>query len=137
MGPTSHIWYEQLDRVMLRFFPGGGARLIGAKVAADLAIFGPFHLAAFLLWTGIASGQPAHNVAQNIKKEMPPALVADTAFWAPVQIANFSLVPVAYQALIVNLACVADAAFLSYVANNPGAVGKILDRLRLGMPDGN
>ena len=132
IGPLSHVWYEKLDTFMLRAIPGGGARLIAAKVAADLAIFGPIHLAAFLAWTGIAAGEPIRKVADTMRREMLPALAADTAFWAPVQTINFALVPVPQQAVFVNLACVADAAFLSYIGNNPGAIGKLLHRLQRG-----
>ena len=115
---------------MLRAFPAGGARFIGAKVVADLAIFGPIHLGAFLIWTAMAAGEPIGRAANSLRREMLPALAADTVFWAPVQTLNFSLVPLSYQAAFVNLACVVDAAFLSYIGNNPGAISKLFDSLR-------
>ena len=63
---------------------------------------------------------------------MLTALVADTALWAPVRTINFALVPVPQQAVFVNVACVADAAFLSYIGNNPGAIGKLLHKVQHG-----
>ena len=124
IGPLSHYWYEWLDAAALKLIPAGkGPAFIGGKVVADLSVFGPIHLAAFLLWTGVmVSGQSFSEASASLRKEFVTAITADTMFWAPVQTSNFSLVPVKYQALCTNAACVIDAAFLSYVGNHPGAL---------------
>ena len=55
LGPVGHLWYEGLDVFVKRRVPGGGARMVAAKLACDLAVFGPTHLACFLGWSGFWS----------------------------------------------------------------------------------
>ena len=55
LGPVGHLWYEGLDVFVKRRVSGGGARMVAAKLACDLAVFGPTHLACFLGWSGFWS----------------------------------------------------------------------------------
>ena len=49
LGPVGHLWYEGALVVLCeRFIPGGGAATVAAKLAFDLCVFGPAHLACFL-----------------------------------------------------------------------------------------
>lgn len=54
LGPVGHFWYNALDAAVSKALPGGGARMICAKLVADLGLFGPIHLAAFLAWNAAA-----------------------------------------------------------------------------------
>ena len=105
IGPLSHCWYEWLDAAALKLIPRGrGAAFIGTKVVADLAVFGPVHLAAFLLWTGVlVSGQTFREAATSLREEFVTAITADTVFWAPVQTGNFSLVGLLHNQLLCRL----------------------------------
>ena len=150
LGPVGHLWYEGALVVFCeRFIPYGGAAMVAAKLAFDLCVFGPAHLACFLGWSGFWSfppsaspdddaargggRKPAQGGAQNggekrrgeeakgtlkagarertggslraaldrarasVGSDFLSGLVVDTAFWAPVQTANFAFVPVSKQ----------------------------------------
>jgi hypothetical protein len=61
LGPVGHLWYEGALVVFCeRFIPGGGAATVAAKLAFDLCVFGPAHLACFLGWSGFWSFPPAY-----------------------------------------------------------------------------
>lgn len=61
LGPVGHLWYEGLDVFVKRRVPGGGARMVAAKLACDLAVFGPTHLACFLGWSGFWSSSEGNE----------------------------------------------------------------------------
>ena len=188
LGPVGHLWYEGALVVFCeRFIPGGGAATVAAKLAFDLCVFGPAHLACFLGWNGFWSfpqgaseqddaarggggtkpepskrGVDRHREKRrgevsskgkaggrertggefgaaspaplraaldraraSVGTDFLSGLVVDTAFWAPVQTANFALVPVRNQLLFVNVACAVDAAILSWIASHPGALARM------------
>ena len=61
LGPVGHLWYEGALVVFCeRFIPGGGAATVAPKLAFDLCVFGPAHLACFLGWSGFWSFPPAY-----------------------------------------------------------------------------
>lgn len=62
LGPLGHFWYYALDATVSKALPGGGARMIGAKLVADLGLFGPIHLAAFLAWNAAAAATDPRKV---------------------------------------------------------------------------
>ena len=61
LGPVGHLWYEGLDVFVKRRVSGGGARMVAAKLACDLAVFGPTHLACFLGWSGFWSNSEGNE----------------------------------------------------------------------------
>lgn len=154
LGPVGHLWYEGALVVFCeRFIPNGGAAMVAAKLAFDLCVFGPAHLACFLGWSGFWSfprgaspdddaargggggrkpspskgraekrgektrGEEAKGTLKagarertggtlraalsraraSVGSDFLSGLVVDTAFWAPVQTANFAFVPVSKQ----------------------------------------
>ena len=124
LGPLGHVWYNGLDAAVARVLPGGGARMIAAKLVADLGVFGPAHLAAFLAFNAAANATDPRRVPpgdpnpgleaavraakSSIGKDFVPGLVVDTTYWLPVQTVNFAAVPVRHQLAFMNAACVLD-----------------------------
>ena len=140
LGPLGHVWYNGLDAAVARVLPGGGARMIAAKLVADLGVFGPAHLAAFLAFNAAANATDPRRVPpgdpnpgleaavraakSSIGKDFVPGLVVDTTYWLPVQTVNFAAVPVRHQLAFMNAACVLDAAFLSWLGSHSGFLSK-------------
>ncbi|KAH7511922.1 uncharacterized protein LOC107431790 isoform X1 [Ziziphus jujuba] len=126
VGPIGHFWYEGLDkfiRLKLQLQPKS-ARFIAAKVALDGLIFGPFDLLAFFSYMGFATGKSVDEVKEGLKRDFLPALVLEGGVWPIVQVANFRYVPVRYQLLYVNIFCLLDSAFLSWVEQQKDAPWK-------------
>lgn len=117
IGPVGHFWYQGLDNfIRLRLhLQAKSVRFIAAKVAADGIIFGPFDLFVFFTYMGFATGKNTDQVKEGLKRDFLPALMVEGGIWPIVQIANFRYVPVQYQLLYVNMFCLLDSAFLSWI----------------------
>lgn len=118
--------YEGLDkfiRLKLQLMPKS-ARSVATKVAMDSLIFGPIHLFVFFTYMGLSAGKTIPQVKEDLKRNYFPALILEGGVWPVVQIFNFWYVPVKYQLLYVNLFCLLDSAFLSWLEQQKDAPWK-------------
>ncbi|GAU11733.1 hypothetical protein TSUD_74840 [Trifolium subterraneum] len=119
-------WYEGLEKFIslkLKLMPKT-AQSVAAKVAMDCLIFGPVHLFVFFTYMGLSAGKTIPHVKEDLKRNYFPALVLEGGVWPIVQIFNFRYVPVKYQLLYVNLFCLLDSAFLSWLEQQKDATWK-------------
>lgn len=118
--------YDGLDRfIRLRLqLPPNSAKFVAAKVAMDGIIFGPFDLLVFFSYMGFAAGKNVAQVKEDLKRDFLPALILEGGVWPLVQVANFRYVPVRYQLLYVNMFCLLDSAFLSWLEQQKDAPWK-------------
>ncbi|KAB1669606.1 hypothetical protein ES319_1Z029000v1 [Gossypium barbadense] len=126
VGPAGHYWYEGLDRFIklrLQLRPKS-VKFVAAKVAMDGLIFGPFDLFVFFSYMGLSAGKSVPEVKADVKRDFIPALILEGGIWPIVQIANFRYVPVRYQLLYVNIFCLLDSAFLSWIEQQKDAPWK-------------
>ncbi|KAM7260008.1 hypothetical protein ACFE04_015749 [Oxalis oulophora] len=126
VGPVGHFWYEGLDRFLrsrLLMRPNS-VRFVGAKVALDGILFGPLDLLVFFTYMGFSSGKSISQVKDDVKRDFIPALILEGGIWPIVQVANFRFVPVRYQLLYVNLFCLVDSCFLSWLEQQQDAPWK-------------
>ena len=118
--------YEGLDRFIklrLQLRPKS-ARFVATKVAMDGLIFGPFDLFVFFTYMGFSTGKSVAQVKEDVKRDFLPALILEGGVWPIVQVANFRYVPVRYQLLYVNIFCLLDSAFLSWMEQQKDAPWK-------------
>lgn len=118
--------YEGLDR-FLTFrlqYPIKSMRFVAMKVGLDSIIFGPVDLFVFFTYMGFASGKNVSQVKEDVKRDFLPALVVEGGIWPIVQVINFRFVPVRYQLLYVNLFCLLDSCFLSWLDQQQDAPWK-------------
>ncbi|KAG9456085.1 hypothetical protein H6P81_000593 [Aristolochia fimbriata] len=126
VGPIGHYWYEGLDRFIkmrLKLQPKS-ARFVAAKVGLDGLIFGPLDLLVFFSYMGLSNGKNLVQVKEAVKRDFIPAFVLEGGIWPVVQVANFRYVPVRYQLLYVNVFCLVDSAFLSWLEQQQDAPWK-------------
>uniref|UniRef100_A0A5B7B9J1 Putative PXMP2/4 family protein 2 isoform X2 n=1 Tax=Davidia involucrata TaxID=16924 RepID=A0A5B7B9J1_DAVIN len=126
VGPVGHFWYEGLDRfIRLRLqLQPKSVRFVATKVAMDGLIFGPFDLFVFFTYMGFSAGKNVAQVKKDLKRDFLPALVLEGGAWPVLQVANFRFVPVNYQLLYVNVFCLLDSAFLSWLEQQKDAPWK-------------
>lgn len=126
VGPVGHFWYEGLDRfIRLKLqLPPKSPRFVATKVAMDSIIFGPLDLFVFFTYMGFSAGKNVAQVKEDLKRDFLPALVLEGGIWPIVQVANFRYVPVRYQLLYVNIFCLLDSVFLSWVEQQKDAAWK-------------
>ncbi|KAI3982549.1 hypothetical protein MKX01_031288 [Papaver californicum] len=113
VGPIGHYWYEGLDRLIrsrLRF-PPNSLRFVASKIALDGGVFGPIYGISFFSYIGFASGK---NLVE----------VKEAAFGPIIQFINFRYVPLMYQLLYVNMFCLLDSAFMSWIEQQEDAPWK-------------
>lgn len=118
--------YEGLEKFIshkLQLMPQT-ARSVATKVAMDGLIFGPVHLFVFFSYMGLSAGKTIPEVKEDLKRNYFPALVLEGGVWPIVQVFNFRYVPVKYQLLYVNLFCLLDSAFLSWLEQQKDAAWK-------------
>ncbi|XP_042498088.1 protein Mpv17 isoform X4 [Macadamia integrifolia] len=126
VGPVGHFWYEGLDRfIRLRLhLQPNSMRFVATKVAMDGIIFGPLDLFVFFSYMGLSMGKSIDQVKEDVKRDFLPALILEGGIWPLVQVANFRFVPVRYQLLYVNVFCLLDSAFLSWLEQQQDAPWK-------------
>lgn len=90
-------------------------RMIGFKLLADTIIFDPAYLALFFTATTLLEGGRWSEVRGKLREELMHTWAVDVAVWLPIQTANFRLIPVMYQPLIVQSCNIGWNAYLSYV----------------------
>lgn len=126
VGPVGHLWYEGLERFVIHGLQlrANSVRFIATKVACDCLLFGPIHLVAFFTYMGLMSGRPWEKVKRDVERDFIPTYMTEGLGWGFVQVANFRLVPVRHQLLFVNVFCLLDSAFLSWVKHQDDAPWK-------------
>jgi protein Mpv17 len=92
---------------------------LATKVAADQFIFEPPSLLLFFATHNFLQGRDLATLSNALKDEFVTVFKTDCALWIPLQVFNFSLVPVLWQPLLINSVCIAWTAFLSYVQSKP------------------
>ncbi|GBG30321.1 Protein SYM1 [Hondaea fermentalgiana] len=110
VGPTLHVWYGYL-----------GTRIAGRSLAAtikrvvlDQAVFTPLFLPVFLTCLGALEGKSIRHTLEGVRSIWAPTVVYNWAWWTPVQLANFGVVPAQYQVLVSNAAGVVWNSYLSF-----------------------
>jgi hypothetical protein len=117
VGVVGHLWYEHLDRWACARYVPGSKRFLGAKLVADLLIFGPSCDVVFFSYMGAVRGHSLLTIADKFRNDFAGTFVADLFIWVPTMLANFAFVPVKYQLLVVNFVSVPYAGFMSWVGH--------------------
>lgn len=120
IGPVGHAWYLGLDRAARAVFRPGSLAFVGGKVVVDTAVFGPAHVAGYFSYMTVLEGGGLPEIAAKLRRDFWPTFSAELAVWPVVQAANFKLVPLEYQLLVVNLFTILDASFMSWARANDG-----------------
>ena len=113
-GPAAHFWYNW----MFQLFPNTGLVSTLQKAAMGQAFFGPFFTCIFfasILWQ--ARQFTIQNWLQKIRCDLPGAWLAGLGYWPLVDLLSYSLVPVQYIPLFINVCSLIWTIYLSIVAN--------------------
>ncbi|CAA9993416.1 unnamed protein product [Nesidiocoris tenuis] len=111
IGPTLHGWYSTLGRILGE--TSSLPRNLG-KVAVDQTLFAPVCIASFLSLTALLQGR---DVVKTLENDYLDVLSANYKLWPPVQVINFTLVPLYYRTLFVQLIALGWNTYLSTKVN--------------------
>lgn len=119
-----YAWLEHFVKTSLQMRPKS-TRFIVSKLALDTFIFGPVHLVAFFTWTGLVSGHSLQKIKKDVARDFVPAFLTEATVWPLIQFGNFRFVPVQHQLLFVNVFCLLDSAWLSWLKYEQDAAWKV------------
>ncbi|KAF4266166.1 Protein required for ethanol metabolism [Aspergillus fumigatus] len=108
-GPAATTWFAFLQRnVVLKSHKA----TIIARVVADQGLFTPTHLTCFLTSMAIMEGT---DPIEKWRTSFLPSYKANLTIWPLVQGVNFSIVPLEYRVLVVNVVSLGWNCILSLI----------------------
>lgn len=115
-GVGNYYWYNFLDSLVRnRLQLAAGARFVAAKIGLEIAIWHPTGLFAYWVIVGLWEGNTWPKIQRELKKDFFPTLTGDVCLWTPMDILNFTKVPVSMQTLFINVGSLFEAVALSYI----------------------
>lgn len=113
-GPAAHYWYEWIFSIL----PSTSLVSTLQKAILGQLIFGPSFTCIFFATSLMQAGQfNVKNWVLKIKRDLPGAWLSGVGFWPIVDLISFSLIPVKFIPLFINLCSFVWTIYLSSVAN--------------------
>lgn len=113
-GPAAHYWYEWIFRLL----PATTLVSTMHKAFWGQVLFGPSFTCIFFATILMQSGDfSLQNWGRKIRQDLPGAWLAGLGFWPIVDLLSYSVIPVKWIPLFVNVASFIWTIYLSLVAN--------------------
>jgi protein Mpv17 len=113
-GPAAHYWYELIFRVL----PGTSLLSTLQKAFWGQVIFGPSFTCIFFATSLLQAGEfSLGSWWGKIRKDLPGAWLAGAGYWPLVDVISFSVIPVKWIPLFVNVCSLFWTVYLSLLAN--------------------
>ncbi|KAG6743646.1 hypothetical protein POTOM_052347 [Populus tomentosa] len=112
VGPTLHIWYLYLSKLVT--VPGASGAFL--RLLADQFVFSPIFIGVFLSTLVTLEGRPS-QVVPKLQQEWFSAVLANWQLWIPFQFLNFRFVPQQFQVLAANVIALVWNVILSFKAH--------------------
>jgi protein Mpv17 len=115
-GPAAHAWYDWIFRLL----PGTSLVSTLQKAALGQVLFGPSFTCIFFASSLLQSGQfSIMNWWNKIRQDLFGAWLAGIGFWPLVDVISYSIVPLVYIPLFINMCSLVWTIYLSKISNRP------------------
>ncbi len=109
-GPTMHVWYSFLDRLI----KGTRSTMVAKKVFADQAFFLPIYLGGFIVLMSCLRKENVGEIRRKMLRDYKPMLITSYELWPAVQVLNFAVIPNHHRVLVINFVGLLWNTYLSY-----------------------
>jgi len=114
-GPAAHYWYEYI----FKLFPGTSLVSTLLKTLLGQVIFGPVFTCIFFASALLQDKMfTLQNWVTQIKTDLPGVWLSGVGYWPLVDMISYSLIPVQFIPLFINIASMIWTIYLSMVANS-------------------
>lgn len=114
-GPGLRFWYGFMDRKLKGRTPAIKSL---KKVLLDQLGTSPIFLATFISVMGALQGEDVQGIKNKLKTEYKDVLITNYYIWPWIQMANFTVVPLNYQVLVVQVVAIFWNIYLSWKTNH-------------------
>lgn len=125
-GPSAHYWYATLEAALRHFVPGiAGLPGLGLRLLLDALVFSPITVFGyFVVRTLLEQGWRWEPIRTKLQTKWAPTVRGAWKFWPLVNVINFSVVPLPYRVLYVNVLSVFWTGYLTFVNSQGMSVSK-------------
>ena len=121
---TIHNWFNFLER-FIGPSPVRGPKLVLAavtarKVVTDQFLASPFFLGSFIAYSALMRGEGVAGAQQRLREDWFTMTKAGWSTWFVAHTINFSLVPLHWRLLYINIVTLGFGTFLSLMASRGG-----------------
>jgi len=118
-GPAAHYWYEAVFKLL----PGTSLFSTVQKALLGQVIFGPVFTCIFFASSLLQNNSfTVRNWVAQIKKDLPAVWLSGLGYWPLVDVISFSLIPIQFIPLFINIASFIWTVYLSLVSNSRAKV---------------
>lgn len=120
VGPVLKYWFALLDRSIS--IKQNRLQRTVKKMLVDQSVMAPALNLSITGLVGIINNERSEKIKERIKVQYPDIMKNNYMLWPAVQMVNFSIVPLKYQVIFVQLIAVVWNCFVSQLLNDQNAV---------------
>ena len=117
-APYAHLWYcKWVPSIMPKITANPKLQAL-FSVVGDQLLFTPPLMTSFLFLNDFLLNWNVKSAINNVREKLWRGLKTNWTVWPPVQFINFTLIPVHFRVLFVNIVGLFWSIYLSYLQNN-------------------
>lgn len=124
-APVAYRWHAFLNRRFPISTPATASAtqkyiMVMKRMAVDQTVFAPLACASFVGGMGVLEGLGPKEIGERFRTRYPGILMAGYVLWPAAQLANFSLIPLAYRVHFGSMVSLFWNTYLGWTSNRAG-----------------
>ncbi|XP_021728456.1 protein SYM1-like [Chenopodium quinoa] len=113
MGPSQHLWFNFLSRILR----GRDVSTTLKKIFMGQAIYGPIMNSIFFFYNAALQGETREEIFARLKRDLLPTLMKGLMYWPLCDFLTFKFIPVHLQPLVNSSFAYMWTIYLTYMAS--------------------